>query len=90
MSEEHFWKETFKSLPVLSLFPSNIHNQKDQSSYFSTEDPAQILLYLMAGKPQLTVLQREEKAPTTYTCLSSWESKALVQWISFLRFQELL
>lgn len=30
---------------------------------FSTEDPAQTLPYSMAGKPQLMVLQREEKAP---------------------------
>lgn len=68
------------------LFLSMFITRKIKVLTFSTEDPAQILPYLMAGKPQLMVLQREEKAPTMYPCLSSWESKAPVQWISFLRF----
>lgn len=52
-------------------------SRKIKALTFSTEDPVQTLPYSMAGKPQLMVLQREEKVPSTYMSVSSWESKAL-------------
>lgn len=89
MSERHFWKETFKSLPVLSLFPSNIHNQKDQSSY-QTWRPSPNPSLFDGWKTSIDGSAKRRKIPNTYTCLSSWEFKALVQWIISSDFKSTL
>lgn len=75
ISERYFWEEAFHPKVCLSIhiFISSPHmfiTRKIKVLTFSTEDPAQILLYSMAGKPQLMVLQREEKkAPSMYVSI---------------------
>lgn len=89
ISERHFGRKITPKDEQTFHLPVHPHmsiTRKIRVLTFSTEDPAQTLLYSMAGKPQLMVLQREEKAPSMYVSLSSWESKAPVQWNSFLKF----